>query len=309
MAFVLVVGLAGAGGLVYGETAEETSDVTVTASEDTIEVDDVTYTDGSGTDQDIITDNAEGDNFGYSESDPEQTDTDQIDFSVTVTVYSDDMDSLDFARINIYAQNEDIGDALGTEGDAGHFYHEWENPDDGSDDVWDGESQELTTELTTDDTNTFLRYGDWDIYAEVDNTETGDPEDFEEFTEALFAQEHTVFLGPADVFGSVEPSGSIGINVDADVTFTVDNGGTGEPHVEVTANYAWSLSMSDTTLNHDDTDDTIDATTADYDANTGSPADEANQDVQYLYETEEGTRPGTYSTTVTHTLTNEDTST
>jgi len=308
IAFVLVVGLAGAGGLVYGET--RTSDVTVTVSDDTIEVDDVTYFDSTGTNRDIISDNAEGTDAPYIETDPDHTDTDGgegVDFSVQVTVYSEDIASITHARINIFSEHSaTIGAALGESENSGHFYNEWENTD------WDGESETLNVDFETTADDTFLRYGDFDVYAEIVDADNEEETvlDYETFENVLFAEEHLVFAAPADVSGTVDPGQDIGTEAIAednrDVLFDPSN-----PQVNLEANFAWSLDMSDTTLVHEDEeiDDEITATTDDYENPTDNPIDNTDIPVLYLYETEEGTRPGTYSTTVTHTLTNDDANT
>ena len=299
MTFVLVIGFVGLGAQVYGDTTQ-TSDVTVTVTEDTIEIDYVTYTDSTGTEQDIITDNAEGTDFGFSESDPAATDTDQIDFSVQITVYSDgDLDNIASASINIYAVNENLGDALGEQGSEGFFYELWENDDGGGASIWDGESETLTATFTTTDTDTFLRYGNWDIYAEIldsDDVELAS----ETFTTALVAEEHTVFTGPADVSATIDPGQTVGTlsTGTPDVEFS-------QVTVDVETNYAWSLAMTDTELESTDSPDSIPAETADYEQMDGSPTTSLNLDVNYLY-TATNVRPGTYSTTVTHTLSNDD---
>lgn len=250
----------------HGATTR-TSSVTVTATDDTVEVDDVTYTDGSGTTQELMCGNAAGGATPYSESTPEATGT-GVDFSVQITVYSDgDLNNIDFARINIYSQNQDMGDALGE--DAVDFYNEWDNTADG----WTGESETLTIDLTTDDTDTFLRYGDWTIHSEIEASD-GTILDSETFnTDILSVEEHTSFNGLADLSATIDPGQSVGINTGTtpDVTFTIGTGGTGNAQVSVITNYAWGLAISDTTLTSTDSPDEIAHDTAGYSNEGGSP--------------------------------------
>jgi len=272
--------------------------VTVTATEDTIEVDNITYSPG---DQDenvtLVLDNSTEET--HSESEPENTTGDTIEFYVNVTVYSDeDLNNIGNASINIYASNQDIGDALGESENTSHFYHQWENTD------WDGESESLDIRMETDADDTFLRYGDWNIEANITDDD-GTQLDEETFNEQFDVEEYTVFEGPADLSATIDPGQSVGINTAADVNFTVGSGGTDTANVSVITNYDWGLEMSNSTLEALDTTDEIPAETDNYSQELGSPTTEIEIAVELLY-TATDVRPGTYTTSLTHTLSNSD---
>lgn len=283
MAAVLFVGTAG---VVYGADFEEdTSSITLNTTDDRVEVNYVNYTDGDEVVQYIIAGNEQGTNFGYSEANPANTADGNIAFHVNITVYSDDMTGLQNATVRIfYTGGGAVGAAIG------EFFHTWEN------DTWDGTSEILTHDFTTDIDDTFLRYGDWDIEVKLhDNLDV--VLDSESFSEALDVQTYiSISAGVADVTGSVEPGQSIGTYELGAVSFD-----PAEPTISFETNALWEIEMLDTQLTGPG--DPIDAATETYNETTGDPGD-FTLEVRYLYNVPEGQLPGVYSTTVTHRITN-----
>lgn len=294
--FLAAVLIIGTGGLVYGDSAEDTSEITVTATGDAIEIDDVTYTNNTEEDQDIIDDNEQGDNFGYSESDPAATDGDAIEFSVQVTVLSDDMDDLDEATITISVQEGEHGDAMG------EFEQTWTNTD------WAGEEETLNHDFTTDDEDSFLRYGDWEIKAELFDDQDSEV-DSEHFGEALSAETHVEITDNVeDVDGSVTPGETIG-TYDLGEN-DLDDDGT-DPTIEFEINSAWDIDMGDATLTGPGEDiDSEEYETGyndgtDYVEEDDEPVEEYELEVHYKYDVQEGQPPGEYTAEdVTHTVSN-----
>jgi len=342
MAFVLVVGLAGAGGLVYGEADDtDTSDVTLDVSsiEAQIVVTELTIVtdenyDGTNTNTYNIIEwdeDTEEQVHNYVDiNDPQWIDTITVEVEVSVADGTQLEGNIDYAQVEIWTEQgeaekgswTDPGDATGenprdmTDGDAHNMYGIlWGH------DVFDGENGDAMTllytwDITGDQDATvhdhLLRAGgpihDWEVEAYVLDEEGG--EDFD----------NPVSGEPGETTFDVSTFTYITV-ANAPETPTVAPGDTASPadfgyaQFEFTINAAWQIDFDDFSLNHDDDQDTIgvEYTDAGYnDINTDSvnglspTANDMTYDVHYQVEVPAGTISGTYSGTVTHNLYNVD---
>jgi len=295
MAFVLVVGLAGAGGLVYGDSAEDTSDITVTVEDTHVYVWNLDYTDSGGTTHNVVVD---GDY--QSGNVPDETDasdpSDHIEWFIELRVEHDDDGDQFNVRFEVWQD--------GTSGDAFDFFDEEWTEQTTTDNVLEVST---TVDFSADHSEEhFLRYGDWQIIAELDMGGTGTAE----YTDAHNPIKHVktfveITEGVPNVSGSVAPGETIGThNLEGnDVEFGE------QPTITFSINSNWDIAMGETTLTGPEGSDPIDGTAEEgYSQESGNPVNGLTLDVYYQYDIPGGQQPGVYEAVgVTHTVSNTET--
>jgi len=299
IAYVLVVGLAGAGGLVYGDSAEDISDITVETTETTVTVH---LLEQGGTD--LTTDTNAVDTTGG---------TIDIELLVERTDGTDD-DIADLTADFDYDGAGEPGDAIIVYDLAyGEFTIKT-----GED--W-GEGTETTVDqaiyeasLTIDDMMRYGAFGEWVVTATVEDTGTNTDTDTQDFAVSTFVQ---ISVDGTSITGTGSPSQTLGM--DAGDTEVDREWSTTDTITTYRINSAYAFSADDPiTLDHETeadqlTDFTVEGYLDDADADvaTGDPIDsneEGNDPIapQYLLTIDEGAAVGTYSGSVTHTLSNSE---
>ena len=289
MAFVLVVGLAGAGGLVYGETAESDVEVTVDEEEPIIDI--------TSFPTDIAHDAS-------------------VDIEVTVTAPGHD-DAVDDFDIKFwYDGTHAVGET--DEGD--------ENLNIDSTELdWTagGEDEGIYTETFTPDTgddSVGWRYADgtdtaFDIDAEVRSA-------YSDHTDTDSAETSVLEYISIDSVQDGEATGQPGQTLEGEDFVVPGDDPDEHPKITVTANSMWTLAFDDAfTLVGPGADITGEDTAGGYEGSTGDLTDEAPVDgaggsdsgvfdihywvdIPYGQEAGEYTTAGEGGTPVTHTLSN-----
>jgi len=304
MAYVLVVGLAGASGMVSGDTTE--SDITITVQDLHVDLWDMWInTTSGGTSQTyrIIEDGGDGDDLGAEVTEVTEYEIDDID--VRVRVQADSVSNLEEVRLWLN-ESTNTGDTV-SDGDAQAQFDETWTP------TTDTSEKNFTAKFEdTYDNYNFLRYGAWDIEADAYNdTHYEKDTRLPGFDAAL----HQIVENAQSVSATGAPGDNLQTN-ESDFD-------PGNPIIEVTSNANWSLSPiedditlegpggeitgSDTYGNYSHTADPTD--TSDLIAGkVQSPHNVTASDNHYLvYDIDIPTiEPGTYEQTIIHNLNNED---
>jgi len=298
MAFVLVVGLAGAGGLVYGDSAQDTSDISVETTETTVTVNLLEQDETDLTEDTNAVDTTGG--------------TIDIELLVERTDGTDD-DIADLTADFDYGGTGEAGDAIIVyDLQYGEFTIKdgegW--GDDGTETTVDQAIYEAS--LTIDDMMRYGAFGDWVVTATVEDTGGNVDTDTQDFAVSTFVE---ISVDGTSITGTGSPSQTLGMGATDDA---VDREWTTTDTITTyRINSAYAFSADDPiTLDHETKDDQLKDFTvegyldsADADVATGDPIDsslEGNDPIapQYLLTIDTGAATGTYTGTVTHTLSN-----
>ena len=316
MAFVLVVGLAGAGGLVYGDSDTSTSEISVNVADVDIEITALEQGETELTTDPVDTSDVNGD--------PED-----IYIEVTVTLEDGTQDDIDEIKADFYYDGTgDQGDAV--IGDGSHPTEdayllsgspnteelgEWTLTEDFDEGTTDQAVYEATLGI-----HNMMRYGDWDVEAYVLDTGGNDNTDYEPFSVSTFVQ---IEVDGTTIQGTAAPGQRLTTEA------TEDN------HVEWTSedtivtyriNSEYLLSADEPeelTSDDDETDDVLTGFTieeylvGEENVDTGIPMDsELGADSRLdgdpiepfsFIDVDTGVDPETYSGEVIHTLENTET--
>ena len=310
MAFVLVVGLAGLGGHVYGQDSDDaTSDITVNAEEVEIEI---TLLEQDG--EDLTNENP---------VDPSGAD---IDIEVTVTVDEEaDQDEIDSLLADFYYDGDETehGDAVTGEPE-GEYELDGE-PEENGDTFGDWTLEEEFGEESDETTNAealysgsleidnMMRYGDWEVFGEVVvNGETYETDEPTEFDVSTFVE---VEVDGTAISGTAAPGQTL-VMEDPDsgerVWDTTDQIET----FRINSEYSFSYEVTDPITHVDNDDELTGFEVNDYydddgdSVETGAPIDSTlDNSIDVVYPQSElpidsGAIAGEYSGEVTHTLQN-----
>ena len=325
IAFVLVVGLVGLGGLAYGDSDSDSSDITVNVADIEIEI---TALEQSEQEIDIL-DGDEVNTADFDNDDPED-----IYIEVTVTLDEDaDQDNIDYLEADFYYDNDnenEHGDAVTGESDTGQEieyllsgdpeedngdeFGEWTLVENFGDDTDNADQAIYEAEL---EIHNMMRYGDWIVSATVEDDSDNDATDTFEFFVSTFVEIET----SGDIVGYGAPGQTIGMDrteedIEREWTET-------DEIVIFRINSMYYLDSEMTELVGDETENTIgedqysnhgyymdDGTSEDY--GTGTPID-SELDEEYdsiepqnQVEIPTGTEPDTYTGEVYHTLSNSE---
>ena len=199
MAFVLVVGLAGLGGQVYGDSDSDSSDITVNAVEVEIEVHALEqgYTD--------LTDDS---NAVDSSSDED------IDLEVLISL--DDGSDSDIEDISADFDWDGTGDV----GDAVNSYSlEYTDFDQKDGEEWETDGDETTEDqaiyeasLTIDDMMRYGEFGHWTVEAAVEDTGANTDDDDQDFAVSTFVEIQT----SGQISGTAAPGQTLNMDGEGD---------------------------------------------------------------------------------------------
>jgi len=294
MAFVLVVGLAGAGGLVYGDSAQDTSGISITVEDVSVEI---IMLEQPEENIDLLADGA------VNTADTQDTNNDgdldspePIYIQIEVTNLVDDNVDTVTANFDYVGAGDTTGDSIDsyslTDVD---FTVESQNTDEN----WVIYEAEL-------EIDNMMRYGEWgvgthndawQVEATVTDNDANTYTDTKNFDVSTFVQ---ISVDGTDITGSGAPGQTLGVDISWDTTDSI-------PVFRINAEYELSETIAADTTDDDWIPTNMDV---DYDGyRTGNPINyeegDANSVVPiYTLLIPDGTAAGTYTGTAQHTLTN-----